>query len=103
MDTVTRASLAEALWREVGLPRAEAERIVEAVIEELTERLAAGEKVKITNLGTFSVRVKGRRMGRNPKTGTPAPVAARQVVAFRPSRALKTGVNARMSGAAGET
>ena len=103
MGTVTRASLAEALWREVGLPRAEAERIVEAVIEELTARLAAREGVKISGFGSFSLRAKGPRMGRNPKTGTPAPVAARRVVVFRPSQTLKTGVSARMSGAAGET
>ena len=103
MDTVTRSSLAEALWREVGLPRAEAERIVESVIETLTERLAAGEEVKISGFGSFSLRAKGPRMGRNPKTGTPALIAARRVIVFRPSRTLKTGVNVRMSGAAGES
>ena len=94
MDRVTRASLTEAVWREVGLPRAEAERFVEAVIETLAERLSAGEEVKIVNFGRFSVRAKGPRVGRNPKTGVPAPIAARRVVVFRPSRTLKNRVNA---------
>ena len=95
MDTVTRAALTEAVWRKVGLPRAEAERFVEAVIETLAERLSAGEEVRIVNFGIFTVRAKGPRMGRNPKTGAPAPIAARRAVVFRPSRRLKNGVKAR--------
>ncbi len=99
METVTRASLTEAVRREVGLSREESERFVEAAIGELTGALAAGEKVKITNFGSFVVRVKGARMARNPKTGEPAPVAARRVVAFRPSRMLKEGVRQGMADA----
>ena len=93
MGTLTRAELAKAVWREVGLSRAESERFVEAVIEEMTAALAAGGKVKILNFGSFVLRAKGARPGRNPKTGEPVPIAARRVVAFRPSRKLKEGVN----------
>ncbi len=93
MDTLTRAGLAEAVWREMGLPRRESERFVEAAIEEMVAALAAGEKVTIVNFGSFATRAKGPRMGRNPKTGKPAPVTARRVVVFRPSWTLKAGVN----------
>ena len=93
VGTLTRAELAKAVWREVGLSRAESERFVEAVIEEMTAALAAGGKVTILNFGSFVLRAKGARLGRNPKTGEPVPIAARRVVAFRPSRKLKEGVN----------
>ena len=92
METLTRAGLVEAVWREVGVSRAEAERFVGAAIAELTAALAAGEKVAIVNFGGFVVRAKGARAGRNPKTGEPVEIAARRVVAFRPSRKLKEGV-----------
>ena len=97
MDTLTRAGLAEAVWRETGLPRREAERFVEAAIGETTAALAAGEKVTIVNFGSFATRAKGPRMGRNPKTGEPAPIPARRVVVFRPSKSLKVGVDERVS------
>ena len=93
METLTRAGLAEAVWREMGLPRREAERFVEAAIGEMTAALAAGGKVTIVNFGSFATRAKGPRMGRNPKTGEPAPIAARRAVVFQPSRALKVGVD----------
>ena len=99
MDTLTRASLTEAVWREVGLSRLEAERFVEAVIEAITERLAAGEEVTILSFGKFVPHDKGPRPGRNPKTGEPALICARRVVAFRASRTLKDRVNARLTGA----
>ncbi len=98
MKTLTRTGLAEALWREVGLPRADAERFVADVIETLTERLAAGETVKIADFASFAVRARGARTGRNPKTGEPAMVPARPAIAFHPSRALKAGVARRLSG-----
>ena len=99
MKALTRAGLAEAVWREVGLSREESERFVEATIQELTAALAAGEEVGIVNLGTFVPRDKVARPGRNPRTGEPAVVPARRVVAFRPSRKLKEGVNRGMAGA----
>ena len=98
MGTVTRASLTDAVWREVGLSREESERFVEAAIAEMTAALAAGEKVTIVNFGSFVVRAKGARMARNPKTGEPAVVRARRVVAFRPSPALREGVRAALAG-----
>ena len=93
MDALTRARLGNAVWREMGLSRAESERFVDAAIEEMTAALAAGEKVTIVNFGSFATRAKGPRMGRNPKTGETAPIAARRVVVFQPSRALKVGVH----------
>ncbi len=98
IDTLTRAELTDAVWREIGLSRAESERFVEAVIETVTDALAAGETVKIPCFGGFVPRAKGPRIGRNPRTGEPAPIAARRVVVFRPSRVLKDGINARMTG-----
>lgn len=92
MDTLTRARLAEAVWREVGLPRVESERLVEATIEALISALAAGERVTIVNFASFHTRAKRSRMARNPNTGEPAPVAARLSVVFRASRTLKEGV-----------
>ena len=98
METVTRASLTEAVWREMGLSREDSERFVEDVIETLKERLAAGDAVKIARFGSFFVRDKGMRKARNPKTGEPAVVSARRVVAFRPSRKLREGVDGHLSG-----
>ena len=99
MATVTRADLAEAVHREIGLPRREAAELVETVIEAISERLAAGETVGISGFGSFGVREKEARMGRNPKTGEAAPILARRVVAFRPSATLKKRIGERMSGA----
>ena len=99
MKALTRAGLAEAVWREVGLSLVESERLVEAAIQELTEALAAGEEVRIVNLGSFVPRAKVARPGRNPRTGEPAVVPARRVVAFRPSRNLKEGVGRAMADA----
>ena len=99
METLTRAGLAKAVWLKVGLSRAESEHFVEATIEELTAALAVGGKVTILNFGSFVLRAKGARPGRNPKTGEPVPIAARRVVAFRPSRTLKEGVNRAMADA----
>ena len=99
METVTRATLTVAVWREVGLSRKESERFVEAAIGEVIAALAAGENVTIANFGGFAVRAKAARPGRNPKTGEPAVVPARRVVAFRPSRKLKEGANRGMADA----
>ena len=86
MATVMRSDLTEAVHEEVGLSRLEAARFVGAVIEAISERLVAGEVVKISSFGNFTPRHKGPRMGRNPKTGEPALIAARRVVTFQPSR-----------------
>ena len=89
MATVTRADLADAVHRETGLPRRDAAELVEMAIEAITERLSAGETVMISGFGSFRVRDKRAREGRNPRTGEPAPIPARRVVTFRPSQALK--------------
>src|SRR2546429_6257229 len=91
--TVTRAQLAEAVYQEVGLSHNESAELVESVIAEISDALARGEMVKISSFGSFSVRQKGRRIGRNPKTGEEVPILPRQVLVFRPSHVLKNRIN----------
>ncbi|MCP1336067.1 integration host factor subunit alpha [Futiania mangrovi] len=87
--TVTRADLTESVYQQVGLSRAESATFVEAVLEEISSALSAGETVKISSFGTFSVRSKSGRIGRNPKTGEEVPITPRRVLSFRPSHVLK--------------
>ena len=101
MATVTRRELTEAVHREMGLPLREAAELVDGFIEAIAERLSAGEEVKISSFGSFTVRGKGLRMGRNPKTGEPAAILPRRVVVFKPSAKLKERIN-EMPGDAGE-
>ena len=101
MATVTRANLRDALHAELGLPLREAAELVDEVIEAIAERLSAGEAVKISSFGRFTVRDKELRMGRNPKTGEAAAILPRRVVVFKPSAKLKERIN-EMPGAAGE-
>ena len=89
MATVTRADLTDAVHHETGLPRREAAQLVDMAVEAIAERLSVGEQVMISGFGTFRVRDKRAREGRNPKTGEPAPIAARRVVVFRASQVLK--------------
>ena len=98
MATVTRADVTDAVHREIGLPRREAAALVDRVIETIAERLEAGEDVKISSFGRFTVRDKSRREGRNPKTGEPAPILPRRVVVFRASAILKQRINGAMDG-----
>jgi integration host factor subunit alpha len=91
--TVTRAQLGEAVYQEVGLSRNESADLVETVLREISDALARGEMVKISSFGSFSVRQKGRRIGRNPKTGEEVPILPRQVLVFRPSHVLKNRIN----------
>ncbi len=93
MKALTRNDLRDALYEEVGLSRRESARLVDEAIEEVCACLVAGEAVKISSFGTFEPRDKGQRMGRNPKTGEPAPIPARRVVVFRPSRILKDWID----------
>lgn len=93
MSTVTRAQLAETIYAQVGLSRNESADLLEAVLERISSALEAGESVKISGFGTFSVRQKGRRVGRNPKTGVEVPILPRRVLVFRPSQVLKGTVN----------
>lgn len=91
--TVTRSQLSEAVYQEVGLSRNESTELVESVLEEISGALVRGEVVKISSFGSFSVRQKGRRIGRNPKTGEEVPILPRKVLVFRASHVLKGRVN----------
>lgn len=91
--TITRADLSEAVYRELGLSRNESSQMVESVLDHVSNVLTKGEKVKISSFGTFSVREKKGRVGRNPKTGEEAPIHPRRVLVFRPSHVLKDKIN----------
>ncbi|MBB3173458.1 integration host factor subunit alpha [Endobacter medicaginis] len=93
MSTITRATLAERIYAEVGLSRNESASLLETVLERIAAELEAGKSVKISGFGTFSVRQKGRRVGRNPKTGIEVAILPRSVLVFRPSQVLKARVN----------
>lgn len=98
--TLTRADLSEAVFREVGLSRTESADLVESVLENIASHLVSGETVKLSSFGSFSVRQKGGRVGRNPKTGEEVPISPRRVLTFRPSHVLKDNVNQALSSAA---
>ena len=91
--TLTRMDLSESVFREVGLSRNESADLVESVLEKISASLVAGEQVKISSLGTFSIRQKNARVGRNPKTGEEAPIPPRRVLTFRPSHLMKDRVS----------
>jgi integration host factor subunit alpha len=91
--TVTRADLCEAVYRRVGLSRTESAALVESVLDEIADCVARGEPVKLSSFGSFIVRSKGERIGRNPKTGQEVPIAPRRVMVFKPSNILKAKIN----------
>ena len=97
--TVTRADLAEAVYQKVGLSRTESAGLVETFIDELSGVLASGESVKLSSFGSFLVRSKSLRIGRNPKTGVEVPITARHVMVFKASNVLKARVNGLDGGA----
>lgn len=99
MNTVTRAQLSEAVYHEVGLSRGESAKLVESVLETVTAKLSDGESVKISSFGSFLVREKAERVGRNPKTGEEVPIRPRRVVVFRASQVLKKRVRSAPEGA----
>ncbi|RFP87182.1 integration host factor subunit alpha [Rhodobacteraceae bacterium 63075] len=92
--TLTRMDLSEAVFREVGLSRNDSAQLVESVLEHISDALVDDEQVKISSFGTFSVRQKTARMGRNPKTGQEVPIDPRRVLTFRPSHLMKDRVAA---------
>ncbi|MAM62419.1 integration host factor subunit alpha [Maritimibacter sp. UBA3975] len=92
--TLTRMDLSEAVFREVGLSRNESAQLVESVLGYVSDALVEGETVKISSFGTFSVRDKAARVGRNPKTGEEVPISPRRVLTFRPSQIMKERVAA---------
>jgi integration host factor subunit alpha len=91
--TLTRADLAEAVVRKVGLPRNESHELVELVLSEISASLAKGDSVKLSSFGSFGIRQKGQRIGRNPKTGQEVPITPRRVLVFRPSNIMKSKIN----------
>lgn len=97
-QTITRADLAQAVYEEVGLSRNESSDLVETVLEEVCKALERGEMVKISSFGTFTVRSKRQRIGRNPKTGEEVPILPRRVLTFRASNVLKERINQPSSG-----
>ena len=98
MLTITRAHIAEMIYTQVGLSRNESADLLEDVLDRIASHLEKGEPVKISGFGTFSVRQKGRRIGRNPKTGEEVPILPRRVLVFRPSHVLKAHVNGKAPG-----
>ena len=93
-QTITRSQLSEAVYQEVGLSRNESRELFESILDKLSETLAKGEPVKLSSFGSFSVRSKSERIGRNPKTGEEVPILPRRVVVFRPSQVLKDRIKA---------
>lgn len=89
VGTLTRADLADALQREVGLSRADSAQMVEGILDHMCDALSRGENVKISGFGTFVLRDKGQRIGRNPKTGVEVPIAPRRVLTFRASQMMR--------------
>jgi integration host factor subunit alpha len=100
--TVTRAELSEAVYQEVGLSRSESAELVESVLEEISHALVRGESVKLSSFGSFAVREKGQRIGRNPKTGEEVPILPRRVLVFRASHVLKDRINRKVPSVDGD-
>jgi integration host factor subunit alpha len=91
--TITRADLCEAVYQKLGLSRAESAELVETVLKEISDTLVSGETVKLSSFGSFIVREKGERIGRNPKTGVEVPITPRRVLVFKPSNVMKARIN----------
>ena len=95
--TLTRADLAEAVFQKVGLPRNESAEIVELVLREIVVSLERGDPVKLSSFGSFGIRDKGQRIGRNPKTGQEVPITPRRVLVFRARNIMKQRINESLS------
>ncbi len=91
--TITRADLAESVYEQVGLSRNESADLVEQLLDDIADALIAGDNVKISSFGSFSIREKGQRIGRNPKTGIEVPILPRKVLVFRASHVLKDRIS----------
>ncbi len=91
-NTLTRADICEAVHKKTGYPRSESSDLVETILDLMTDSLIAGDNVKISGFGTFLLRDKAERVGRNPKTGVEVPITPRRVMIFRASQALRDKV-----------
>ena len=96
--TVTRADLSDAVYEQVGLSRDESGKLVSSVLEQMSSALASGVSVKLSSFGSFTLRNKALRIGRNPKTGEEVPISPRRVVVFRASHVLKERINTQVGG-----
>jgi len=93
MKTVTRVNITEAIYEEIGLSRKDSGDVLDMIIEEMRSELVAGRDVKISSFGTFALRQKKARVGRNPKTGKEAEITPRTVISFKPSQTLRSAIN----------
>ena len=93
MNTITRLDVAEAIYTEVGLSRKDSGEILDMIVDEIVKDLSAGRDVKLSSFGTFSLRDKRARTGRNPKTGVEAVISSRRVISFKPSQTMRKTIN----------
>ena len=93
MKTVTRLDVAEAIYTEVGLSRKDSNEILDMIVDEIVKELSAGNDVKLSSFGTFSLRNKNARTGRKPKTGVEAVISSRRVISFKPSQTMRKIIN----------
>ncbi len=93
MKTVTRLDVAEAIYTEIGLSRKDSNEILDMIVDEIVNELSCGNDVKLSSFGTFSLRDKRARTGRNPKTGVEAVISSRRVISFKPSQTMRKQIN----------
>ena len=94
MKTITRADVAETIYEEIGLSRKDSNDILDMILDEITQELVRGNDVKLSSFGTFSLRDKKARTGRNPKPGVDAVITPRRVISFKPSQTMRKEINA---------
>ncbi len=94
MKTITRADVAETIYEEIGLSRKDSTDILDMILDEIVQELTSGNDVKLSSFGTFSLRDKKARAGRNPKTGVEAVISSRRVISFKPSQTMRKIINA---------
>lgn len=94
MKTITRADVAETIYEEIGLSRKDSTDILDMILDEIVKELSSGNDVKLSSFGTFSLRQKSARSGRNPKTGVEAIISPRRVISFKPSQTMRKIINA---------
>lgn len=94
MKTITRADVAETIYEEIGLSRKDSNDILDMILDEVVQELSKGNDVKLSSFGTFSLRDKKARSGRNPKTGVEAVISSRRVISFKPSQTMRKIINA---------
>lgn len=93
MQTITRVDVANTIYEEVGLSRKDSAEILDMILEEIINDLSQGNDVKLSSFGTFSIRNKNERIGRNPKTGVEAKISPRRVISFKASQNMKAMLN----------